>query len=159
MTYHRRLLLSGLLASLLLAPACNHATGPEWKQELSQRIGIDVHLLDDPDRQLTFLPLSDADGFRIEDPIDNLAPLELTVISSGSSSCTRPGPVALRIRGPEVTIRVFDYELTGEDVVCTADVRLFPRTILHTFVEPGEKTIHVLGSEDELVVELTVVEP
>jgi hypothetical protein len=69
---------------------------------------------------------------------------EATVITWGSGSCTRPDGYELRVMENGWEVTPYDRERVG-DVVCTDDLRSYPRTVVLRFDESGERVIRVAG--------------
>jgi len=87
------------------------------------------------------------DGAPVAGPLSPSDAVALVVVSGGSSSCTRPGPLTVDTVFTQLRLTVRDWVQTG-DSVCTRDLRPYPRQLLHTFFEPGVWTLRVVGQSD-----------
>jgi hypothetical protein len=135
---------AALFIAVLLG--CGDPTGPGWEERPAVLVSLEIQAtLDGSDP--TVNPASVLAG----------TPLTVIVVSGGSSSCSRPGPVTTRASSSQLLLDVRDFWATNADA-CTEDLMLYERRLLHTFFTGGEKTIRAIGDGPELVRVLTVVE-
>jgi hypothetical protein len=69
----------------------------------------------------------------------------VTVVSYGSSSCTRPDGAEVRVNGLTAVITPYDEQAIGKGRVCTDDLRPYPRDVSLSFEEAGQALIRVIG--------------
>lgn len=154
---HRRLLLALAAGAVAAAPAS--AQRLRW-QLAPADVGV-LHIV----RADSDLPVGDTlDSLlgRLTRPAVDTVPLgtpvDILIISTGSSSCTRPGPVRVSATRHALTLRVFDYVVVTPGIACTADAAPFPHGVRRRFREPGVKTIRAIGRPDRsLTRTLTVI--
>lgn len=139
-----RVLVSALLA-LALAAGCRSLVGagddgPTPSGGWHRRVG------------LVFL----FSGVQAPDPLAAPAeavrgkPVAITVTTHGSGSCTRPsgGEVRYESLVPGLTVAVvtpYDEYLEGDNVVCTDDLRTFPRQLTLRFPTAGVAHIRLVA--------------
>lgn len=143
---HRPGLRLVLAFAIPLALGCASPTGLGWEEQpaLLQSLEIQATLQgSDPTVNPTSVPAG--------------TPLTVIVVSGGSSSCSRPGPVSTRASDSQLVLDVRDFRATNADV-CTDDLVLYERRLLHTFFTGGDKTIRAVGEGPDLIHALTVVE-
>ena len=122
---HRR-----LGVAVLGAAACGLFTEPEWVVHVGQ-IAVDEAI----PATITVPSIVTA---RVE--------FEIGITTFGSSSCTRPAAMDISVVGLTATVTPLDSgPRPGRDVICTSDLRSFPRSGILTFMEPGRGTIQVVG--------------
>lgn len=137
-----------MVAALFIAfvLGCGDPTSPGWEERPAMLVSLEVQAtLDGSDP--TVNPTSVPAG----------TPLTVIVVSGGSSSCSRPGPVGTRASSSQLLLDVRDFRATNADA-CTDDLVLYERRLLHTFFTAGDKTIRAIGDGSDLVRALTVVE-
>jgi hypothetical protein len=110
--------------------ACQSSVGPEagWRRALGF---IDAAASMPPLR----LPASARAG----------EPAVLTVTTFGSSSCTRPNGVEVRVSALTADLTAYDWVPADPNTVCTRDLHHFPREVTVRFAAPGEATIRLHG--------------
>ena len=99
---------------------------------------------------ITDLRIVRLDGAPVTAPLRPSDAVAIVVVSGGSSSCTRPGPVTLDTVFTQLRLAVRDWVQTV-DSACTRDLRPYPRRLLHTFFEPGAWTLRAVGQRDTVV--------
>jgi hypothetical protein len=69
----------------------------------------------------------------------------VTVVTYGSSTCIRPAGAEVQVSDRTAEITPYDEQATGEGVVCTDDLRPYPRDVTLRFDEAGQALIRVIG--------------
>jgi hypothetical protein len=69
----------------------------------------------------------------------------VVVRTFGSSSCTRPAGADVTLSGLMATVVPLDSVPGGRDVICTSDLRAFPRNVSLIFSARGQGTVAVTG--------------
>jgi len=129
------ILMAGGLMGCMVEP------GPTWVLQQADIVALEVRRFGD-----TTLIAGGAFS-----PIDDTATvqqgtmLSLTAISRGSSSCRRGDLFESSANGNDLTIRLIDSVLTGENVACTDDLAPLNRHLQHVLSDPGNAQITVLG--------------
>ncbi|GIW53079.1 MAG: hypothetical protein KatS3mg081_2434 [Gemmatimonadales bacterium] len=119
-----------LLAVPLAAAACVWGTGPDWVVVPGfigvGSLGVPLEVLSAPDT------------------VNAGEPFNIVVTTFGSSSCTRAAGANSSVSGLSASIVPLDSVLRG-DVVCTDDLKPFPRDVSLTFGTAGQGLIAVTG--------------
>jgi hypothetical protein len=124
----RRLLLPVLTISLT---SCGSIMGSQWWERV---VGV-----------------IDYGGFQAQPPIQlpevirSGEPFTATVVTWGSGTCTRADGAEVAVVEGGVEITPYDREKRGDGVICTDDLRAYPRTVTVRIETTGEAVIRVKG--------------
>ena len=99
---------------------------------------------------ITDLRVVRLDGAPVTGPLSPSDAVAIVIVSAGSSSCTRPGPITVDTVFTQIRLAVRDWVQTA-DTACTRDLRPYPRRLLHTFFEPGVWALRAVGQSDTVV--------
>jgi hypothetical protein len=72
-------------------------------------------------------------------------PLEVTVYTFGSSSCTTPDGAGLEVEGLVARITPYDLVPANTSVACTADMARFAHPVTLRFYREGVATLRIVG--------------
>ena len=132
---------TGLLAVSAAVLECTLLTGPEW---LLVRGYIDPEL-----GEVLVLP----------DTVQVDRAFGAVVTTFGSSTCTRPNGATVTVNGHTAEIVPYDsVPAPDRNLVCTADLRAFPRTVTLRFRASGVWTVRLLGRDDVSVNRTVIVQ-
>ncbi len=82
------------------------------------------------------------------------------VTTFGSSTCTRPNGATITVNGHTAEIVPYDsVPAPDRNLVCTADLRAFPRTVTLRFRASGVWTVRLIGRDDVSVNRTVIVQP
>ena len=123
----------------------------QWRLELARDVTLRIKAQSGP-----IITSIEGGNSRLPVSLPVNEPVGFEFMSHGSSSCTRPGPVTLTPEGVTLTAIVLDSLRSG---VCTLDYAEFPRQLTHTFSEPGQYRLRIVGRVGDQVVEFTVADP
>ncbi len=133
---------TGLLAVSAAVLECTLLTGPEW---LLVRGYIDPEL-----GEVLVLP----------DTVQVDRAFGAVVTTFGSSTCTRPNGATVTVNGHTAEIVPYDsVPAPDRNLVCTADLRAFPRTVTLRFRASGVWTVRLIGGGDVSVTRTVIVQP
>lgn len=71
-------------------------------------------------------------------------PFEVTISTFGGG-CDNVGSALVKVEGHLATIQPYDFTEADEVTVCTAILKIMPRTVEVTFDEPGEGVLRIKG--------------
>ena len=133
---------TGLLAVSAAVLECTLLTGPEW---LLVRGYIEPGL-----GEVLVLP----------DTVQVDRAFGAVVTTFGSSTCTRPNGATVTVTGHTAEIVPYDsVPAPDSQMVCTDDLRAFPRTVTLRFRASGVWTVRVIGRDDVSVTRTVIVQP
>ena len=133
---------TGLLAVSAAVLECTLLTGPEW---LLVRGYIDPEL-----GEVLVLP----------DTVQVDGAFGAVVTTFGSSTCTRPNGATVTVTGHTAEIVPYDSVPAPDSyMVCTDDLRAFPRTVTLRFRASGVWTVQVIGRDDVSVTRTVIIQP
>lgn len=142
----RRWLILGSLTVALLAGCASLLESERWERV--------VGIIEDT------APVADADPWwspiQLPEIVQSGVPFTASVITLGSSSCTRADGADVEIAG--LVAEITPYDLTARNAVCTSDLARHPRSVTLRFDSPGEAVIRVHG-RTLLTDEPTLYEP
>ena len=82
------------------------------------------------------------------------------VTTFGSGTCTRPSGATVTVTGHTAEIVPYDsVPAPDSQVLCTADVRAFPRSVTLRFRASGVWTVRLIGRNDVSVNRTVIVQP
>ncbi len=82
------------------------------------------------------------------------------VTTFGSSTCTRPNGATVTVTGHTAEIVPYDsVPAPDSQMLCTDDLRAFPRTVTLRFRASGVWTVRLLGRDDVSVNRTVIVQP
>ncbi len=134
---------TGLLAISAAVLGCTLLTGPEW---VLVRGYIEAETLG----EVLVLP----------DTVQVDRAAEAVVTTFGSGTCTRPSGVTVTVTGHTAEIVPYDsVPAPDSQVLCTGDLRAFPRTVTLRFRVSGVWTVRLIGRGDVSVTRTVIVQP
>ncbi len=134
---------TGLLAVSAAVLECTAPTRPEW---LLVRGYIEVETLG----EVLVLP----------DTVQVDRAFGAVVTTFGSSTCTRPNGATVTVNGHTAEIVPYDsVPAPDRNLVCTADLRAFPRTVTLRFRASGVGTVRLIGRDDVSVTRTVIIQP
>ena len=101
------------------------------------------------------------DPARVTVPQTVAAGVPFTVrVSSYGGGCVRSGGTDVSGQGNTVDVRPYDLRTTGENVVCTSDLKMYDHDVTLSLPTPGTGTIRIHGrrlpGDEPVVIERTV---